>query len=214
MKKLAFLIAVVLFAVVVVFLPTATAFAKGQGKDTDPGVWINYGNIKVDWEWADSNPWGGADQGTGYYYRWCMDRDLDGVYGEGSVTVDYGKYGGILTKQESACDNNFAFDATPMMFTDKVIHLEETWVPGVTVPGGSNQFVVKDTDGDGEYTGGFNTVLFWPGLTKESGGDYLFQQKFDYHFFTDAEGTVTHGYYMEYQYFTIPGTPGAPSGGQ
>ncbi len=214
MKKWTILITVVLVVVVMVFLPTAPVFAQGQGKDTDPGVWINYGNIKVEWQWADTNPWGGTDQGAGYYYRWCLDRDLDGIYGEGGVTVDYGKYGGVLTKTEGACDNNFAFDSTSMIFTKKVIQLEEYWVPGVTVPGGSNQFVVKDTDGDGEYTGGFNTVLFWPGLTKESGGPYLFQQKFDYHFFTDAEGTVTHGYYIEYQYFNIPGTPGAPSGGQ
>ena len=214
MKKWAILVAFVLVAVVIVFLPTAPVFAQGQGKDTDPGVWINYGNIKVEWQWAESNPWDGTDKGAGYYYRWCLDRDLDGVYGEGTVIVDYGKYGGLLSKWEGDCDNDFAFDSTSMVFTDKVIQLEEYWVPGVSVPGGSNHFVVKDIDGDGEYTGGFNTVLFWPDLTKESGGDYLFQQKFDYHFFTDAEGIVTHGYYIEYQYFTIPGTPGAPSGGQ
>lgn len=214
MKKWAILVTIVLVAVVVVFLPTAPALAKGQGKDNDPGVWINYGNIKVDWQWADTNPWGGTNLGPGYYYRWCMDRDLDEIYGEGTVTVDYGKYGGMISKEEGACDNDFGFESNPMVFTDKVINLEETWVPGVSVPGGSNHFVVKDIDGDGEYTGGFNTVLFWPGLTKESGGYYLFQQKFDYHFSTDELGTVTDGYYIEYQYFTIPGTPGAPSGGQ
>lgn len=208
MKKIAILV-----AGAALLLAAVPVLAKGQGKDKDPGVWINYGNIRVDWQWADSNPWGGTDQGTGYYYKWCQDRDLDGIYAEGSVTVDYGKYGGLLSKNEGSCDNDFAFDDEGMVFTDKVIHLEETWVPGVTVPGGSNHFVVKDTDGDGEYTGGFNTVLFWPGLTKESGGDYLFKQKFDYHFFTE-EGTVIDGYYMEYQYFAIPGTPGAPSGGQ
>ncbi len=101
-----------------------------------------------------------------------------------------------------------------MVFTDKVIHLEESWVPGVTVPGGTNHFVVKDMDGDGEYTGGHNTVLFWDPLTKNYGGGYLFQQKFEYHYFVDEAGKVTGGYYDEYQYFMIPGTPGAPSGGQ
>lgn len=188
--------------------------AKGQGKDKDPGVWINYGNIKVEWQWADTNPWGGTDQETGYYYRWCVDRDLDEIYGEGPVTVDYGKYGGLVSKYESSCDNDFDFVDTPMVFNSKVIKMTESWVPGVSVPGGVSRYVIKDIDGDGEYTGGFNTVLFWPGLTKENGGPYLMQQKFDYHFFTDDTGMVTHGYYMEYQYFTIPGTPGAPSGGQ
>jgi len=203
----------VLFALMLL-TTVGTVFAGGQGKDTDPGVWINYGNIRVEWQWADTNPWGGPDHGTGYYYRWRMDRDLDGMYGEGWVTVDYGKYGGLLSKFESGDDNDFAFDSTPMVFTDKVICLTETWVPGVTVPGGENHFVVKDMDGDGEYTGGFNTVLFWPGLTKETGGPYLFQQKFEYHFFVGATGMVTDGYYIEYQYFAIPETPGAPSGGQ
>lgn len=200
---------------VMLLLTASTVMAKGQGKDTDPGVWINYGNIKVDWQWANSNPWGGTDLGTGYYYRWCMDRDLDGIYGEGiNVTVDYGKYGGLLQKYESPCDDDFAFDSTQMIFSSKVVPLTESWVPGVSVPGGVSRFVVKDTDGDGEYTGGFNTVLFWPGFTVESGGPYLFQQKFDYHYFVDGAGTVTHGYYIEYQYFTMPGTGGAPSGGQ
>lgn len=100
-----------------------------------------------------------------------------------------------------------------MIFTNKVIHLEEGWVSGVTVPGGTNHFVVKDIDGDGEYTGGHNTVLFWDPLTKNYDGSYLFQQKFDYHHFVDDE-VVTNGYYMEYQYFTIPGIPGAPSESQ
>lgn len=210
MKKIAILVAVVMLLVVAV-----PVFAKGQGKDKDPGVWINYGNIKVEWEWATTNPWGGTDLGEGYYYQWCLDRDLNGSYAEGAVTVDYGKYGGVLSKDEGAsCDNDFDFDEGLMTFTKKVINLEEGWVSGVTVPGGTNHFVVKDMDGDGEYTGGHNTVLFWDPLTKNYGGDYLFQQKFDYHFFTDSDGKVTDGYYMEYQYFTIPGTPGAPSGGQ
>lgn len=143
---------------IMLLLTASTVMAKGQGKDTDPGVWMNYGNIRVDWQWAETNLWDGTDQGEGYYYRWCLDRDLDGIYGEDNVTVDYGKYGGLLTKNES-CDNDFGFDNTPMVFTDKVIHLTETWVPGVTVPGGRNNFVVKDTDGDGEYTGGFNSVV-------------------------------------------------------
>ena len=199
---------------IMLLLAASPAMAKGQGKDTDPGVWINYGNIKVDWQWAKSNPWGGTDQGEGYYYRWCMDRDLDGVYGEGWVTVDYGKYGGPLQKYEGSCDKDFGFDSNPMVFSSKVVPLTESWVPGVSVPGGVSRYVVKDTDGDGEYTGGFNTVLFWPGLTRESGGPYLFQQKFDYHYFVDGTGTVTHGYYMEYQYFKMPRVGGAPSGGQ
>lgn len=199
---------------IMLLLTSSTVIAGNQGKDKDPGVWINYGNIRVDWQWASSNPWGGTNQGTGYYYRWRMDRDLDGDYGEGWVDVDYGKYGGTLSKFESACDKDFGFDSTPMIFNKKAITLTESWVPGVSVPGGVSRFVVTDTDGDGEYTGGFNTVLFWPGLTKESGGPYLFKQKFDYHFITDSTGKVTEGYYMEYQYFKIPGTPGAPSGGQ
>lgn len=204
----------ILAAGAALLLAAVPAFAQGQGKDRDPGVWINYGNIRVDWQWADANPWGGTDQGTGYYYRWCQDRDLDEIYGEGTVTVDYGKYGGSVLKSEGPCDVNFGYESEPMIFTDKVIQMEEYWVPGVTVPGGSNHFVVKDIDGDGEYIGEFNTVLFWPGLTKESGGLYLFQQKFEDHYLTDETGKVTSGYYMEYQYFTIPGTPGAPSGGQ
>ena len=188
--------------------------AVGDGKDTDPGVWIDYGNIRVRWQWASSNPWGGTDEGEGYYYIWELDRDLDGIYGEGTVTVDYGKYGGSLSKSEGPGEPDFDFDDEPAYFTEKVIHLTETWVPGVSVPGEVNHFVVKDLDGDGEYVGGFNTVLFWPGLTKESGGYYLFQQKFEYHIFTDTDGFVTDGYYIEYQYFMIPSTPGAPSGGQ
>jgi hypothetical protein len=212
MKKKAIFGLVVLVSAILLS-STGMVLAGGNGKDTDPGVWINYANIKVEWLWADSNPWSGTDLGTGYYYKWAEDRDLDGIYGEGWVQADYGKYGGIVNKFESS-DVNFYFDSEPMVFTDKVIHLTETWVPGVTVPGGENHFVVKDMDGDGEYIGGFNTVLFWDGLTKNSDGPYLFQQKFEYQYFTGTAGMVTDGYYIEYQYFNIPGTPGAPSGGQ
>lgn len=31
-----------------ILLSAASVFAKGNGKDTDPGVWINYGNIRVE----------------------------------------------------------------------------------------------------------------------------------------------------------------------
>ncbi|MBU1000281.1 hypothetical protein KKE78_02720 [Patescibacteria group bacterium] len=208
MKKL------ILLAVTAAFLfVTSPVLAKGQGKDNDPGIWINYGNIRVEWMWSETNPWSGVDMGEGYYYTWRSDRDLDENYCEPSVTVNYGKFGGLLTKSEG-CTDNFYWSDEPIIFTDKVIHQEETWVPGVTVPGNINHFVLKDINGDGEYTGGFNTVLFWDPLTKNYGGDYLFQQKFDYRYFVDEFGKVTHGNYMEYQYFTIPGTPGSPSGGQ
>ena len=172
MKKVALIAS--LIGILLISGAIGSVSATGNGKDKDPGVWINYGNIRVSWDWANTNPWGGTDKGEGYYYIWEQDRDLDGNYGEGDVTVKYGKYGTFI-RSEGDGDPNFGFDDESMTFTEKVIHLTETWVPGVSVLGGVDRFIVKDLDGNGEYVGGFNTVLFWDGVTIESGGSYLFQ---------------------------------------
>lgn len=192
--------------IMVMVLLVLTIMAVNPGKDEDPGVWINYRNIRVTWEIADCN-------GEGYQYWWEQDRDLDGLYSEGLVTVDYGKYGGTLTRDEGTSATDFGCEVGLLYYDSKVINKEVTWVPGVNVPGGSNKFVIKDNDGDGWYEGGFTTPLFWPGLSIPD-GPYLFSQKFEYFDHVDETGKVTDGYYIEYQYFTMPGVGGAPSGGQ
>ena len=168
-----------------------------EGKDKG-SEWVNYGNIRVTWDW----------DGTGYQYWWEQDRDLNGIYNEGLVEVDYGKYGGTLLKDEGSAPADFGYEVGPVYRTKKVYQIEVTWVPGVSVPGGMNRFVIKDNDGDGTYEGGFTTPLFWPGLTVTMGGSYLMMQKFEHIEVTDENGLVIHGEYLEKQYFKIPGTPG------
>jgi len=171
--------------------------AGNEGLDQG-SEWVNYGNIRVTWDW----------DGTGYQYWWEQDRDLDGFYNEGMVTVNYGKYGGILSKNEGTAPTDFGYEVGPVYRTEKVYQIEVTWVPGVSVPGGMNRFVISDNDGDGIYEGTFTTPLFWPEMTITMGGPYLMMQKFEHTEVTDATGLVTHGEYLEKQYFKIPTTPG------
>ena len=188
----------VALGIVVALLVSATpAMAGDQGLDKG-SEWVNYGNIRVTWDW----------DGTGYQYWWEQDRDLDGIYNEGWVTVNYGKYGGILQKYEGVTPSDFGYEVGPVYRTEKVYQIEVTWVPGVSVPGGTNRFVIRDNDGDGIYEGGFTTPLFWPGLTITMGGSYLMMQKFEHMEVTDDTGLVIHGEYLEKQYFKVPGTPG------
>ena len=194
MKKLM----VIALAVVLLLTMAATPVMAGNEGLDKGSEWVNYGNIRVTWDW----------DGTGYQYWWEMDRNLNGIYNEGWVTVDYGKYGGILSKNEGTAPVDFGYEVGPVYRTEKVYQLEVTWVPGVSVPGGTNRFVIKDTDGDGIYEGGFTTPLFWPGLTITMGGSYLMMQKFEHMEVTDDTGLVIHGEYLEKQYFKIPGTPG------
>ena len=191
-----------------------TAMAGNSGKDQGNG-WVNYGNIKVVWTWSPAD--------GKYHYVWLMDRDRDGSYCEGPVEVDYGRYydymiaagypdadnDGLIERSESCdydADEHWGLvDDVKKEWTDKVVHLTETWVPGVTVPGGENRFVVSDTDRDGIYEGGFSTVLFWDGMTLQGDppGPFLIMNKFEYHFDMNDDG---NGYYMQYQYMHIPET--------
>lgn len=198
MKKKLFgiLLALVLVFILslVMVMPVAAA---NQGLDKG-SEWVNYGNIRVTWDW----------DGTGYQYWWEMDRNLNGIYNEGMVEVNYGKYGGILCRDEGTAPVDFGYETGLVLRTEKVYQIEVTWVPGVSVPGGTNRFVIRDNDGDGTYEGAFTTPLFWPGLTVTMGGTYLMMQKFEHMEVTDNAGLVTHGEYVEKQYFKIPGTPG------
>ena len=70
-----------------------------------------------------------------------------------------------------------------------------------------NRFVVKDNDGDGIYTGGFSTVLFWDGVTQQGDppGPYNIQNKFEYTFdATDNDGLVLGDNHVQMQYMMIP----------
>lgn len=192
MKKLMFL------GMVVALLVSATPVMAGNAGLDEGSEWVNYGNIRVTWVW----------NGTGYQYWWEQDRDLDGIYNEGWVTVNYGKYGGVQSRNEGTSAVDFGYEVDPVYRTEKVYQIEETWVPGVSVPGGTSRFVIKDNDGDGIYEGGFSTALFWPGLTITMGGSYVMMQKFEYTEVTNAIGLVTHGEYLEKQYFQVPGIPG------
>lgn len=186
---------------VIMVLLALPVMAGNQGKDKGNG-WVNYGNIKVEWTW----------DGSQYQYVWLQDRDLDGVYCEGIVEVDYGRYsdyfGGAPIYKTESCDYDAdgswgLIDNVKKEWTDKVVHLTTSWVPGVTVPGGENKYVVKDTDGDGIYEGGFSTVLFWDYVTIQGSpsGPYLIMNKFEEYYDMNDDG---NGYYIEYQYMHIP----------
>lgn len=182
---------------------TVSGGGGNEGKEGGRG-WVHYGDIHVYWDPADCDSDGEDD---GYQYWWGMDRNQNGVVGEGWVWVDYGRYGGMQQKWEGTGYVDFGCYTGFDYFTDKVIHLEEYWVPGVTVPGGENKFVVKDNDGDGIYTGGYSTVLFWDGVTQQGDppGPYNIQNKFLYTYdATGADGLVVGGEYWQMQYFMIP----------
>jgi len=170
--------------------------------------WVQYGNILCRWTW----------DGSKYTYTWEEDRDLNGVTMEGWVEVDYGPYydwmiahgypdadsDGLIERFESG-DVPWYTDPSPVYRTGKVVHLTMTWVPGVTVPGGENRFIIK-YDGAGRYIGGYQTVLFWDYTTIQGDppGPFLIMNKFYYVEFVDTSGFVTGGFYVEYQYMAIP----------
>lgn len=142
---------------------------------------------------------------SGYQYTWEEDRDLDGNTMEGWVTVDYGPFGGLVSKYESGTFD-FGFEETSKaQYGGKVIHLSMSWVPGVTVPGEENKFIIK-YDGTEAYVGGFQTPLFWDYFTIQGDppGSYLIMNKFYFVELVDTDGYVNGGFYVEYQYFTIP----------
>ncbi len=204
MKKFALFLVVML-----VVLASTSIVMANEGKDVGKG-WAHYGDVLVYWELADCDGANGTDP-DGYQYWWGVDRNLNGIPGEGLVEVDYGKYGGILSKTEPCyehfCYTDFGCYVGLDNFIDKVIHLTEGWVPGVTVPGEVNRFVVKDNDGDGIYTGGHSTILFWDGMTLQGDppGPYNIQNKFEYTFNATGDGgQVIGGNYLQMQYLMIP----------
>jgi hypothetical protein len=140
-----------------------------------------------------------------YWYTWEEDRDLDANYCETHVLVDFGRYsnyfGGTPAYRDEGCNYKFGYSFEMEHFTDKVIHRKETWVPGVNMPGGTNELTLKDNEGNGIYEGGFSASLFWPGLSYPE-GPFIFSQKFEYKYQTDHnnDGLVTHGEYLEKQY--------------
>lgn len=174
-------------------------------QNDDGNGWVNYGNVLVTWELADCSD-DGIDANDGYQYLWGSDRNLDGDPNDGTVLVDYGRYGGLQERTESGWVD-FGCYVGLDYFTNRTIHLTETWVAGVTVPGGSNNFVVRDNDGDGIYTGGFTTTLFWDGFTQQGDppGPYNIRNRFEYTFnATGADGLVVSGDYVQRQYLMIP----------
>lgn len=198
------IVAGIIAALAVIGTSVALADGGNEGKEGGEG-WIHYGDVLVYWEPAV------CDGVAGYHYWWGVDRNLNGIPGDGWVEIDYGKYGGLQWKYEPCYEHNCYtdFGCYPglMYFTDQVIHLEEYWVPGVTVPGGENKFVVKDNDGDGIYTGGYSTVLFWDGMTQQGDppGPYNIQNKFLYTYdATGLDGLVVGGNYVQMQYMMIP----------
>jgi hypothetical protein len=201
MRKLVF----VGLVAAVLLLAVPVSANSGQG-------WVQYGNVMVYWELADCD---GDDVDDGYQYWWGVDRNLNGEVGDGPVWVDYGKYGGLQLKDEPCyeheCYTDFDCYVGLDYFDEKVIHLTEGWVTGVTVPGGVNRFVAKDNDGDGIYTGGFSTILFWDGLTQQGDppGPYNIRNVFDYEFdATGPDGMVVGGHYVQEQYMMIPDDAG------
>lgn len=191
-------ILILTLALVLLLGMAATPVMAGNPGLDKGSEWVNYGNIRVSWDWDE----------TGYQYWWEQDRNLNGIYNEGLVTVNYGKYGGILLKNEGTAPTDFGYEIGPIYRVEKVYQIQVSWVPGVSVPGGVNRFVIKDTDGDGIYEGGFTTPLFWLGLTRTMGGSWLMMQKFEHMEETDDTGLVIHGEYLQKQYFKVPGTPG------
>lgn len=197
----------ILAAGAALLLAAVPAFAgpggNNQGKEGGEG-WVHYGDIHVYWDLAD------CDEDTvidGYQYWWGEDRDQNGTVGEGWVWVDYGRFGGMVQKNEGTGYVDFGCEVGLDYFTDKVIHLTEGWVPGVTVPGGISRFIVKDNDGDGIYIGGDSAVLFWDGVTQQGDppGPYNIQNKFEYTFDATGEnGRVVEGEYWQMQYMMIP----------
>lgn len=194
MKKV-MVIAMAVVLLLTMALPATVAANKGLDKGSE---WVNYGNIRVTWDW----------DGAGYQYWWEQDRNLNGEYNEGSVEVDYGKYGGKLWRHEGDEPTDFGYEVGPVFRTKKVYQEEVSWVPGVSVPGGTNRFIISDNDRDGIYTGGFTTTLFWSEVTTTMGGPYLMKNKFEHIEVTNENGLVTHGEYLQKQYMKIPGTPG------
>lgn len=143
---------------------------------------------------------------SGYQYWWAQDRDCDGIVSEGLVEVDYGPFGGVIIKNEGTAASDFGFEETDKaQYGGKVIHMSMSWVPGVTVPGEENKFIIK-YDGTEAYVGGFQTPLFWDSFTIQGDppGPYLIMNKFYFVELVDADGNVDSGFYVEYQYFTIP----------
>jgi len=202
MKKWAFLAATIVLLMITVPV-LAKSSGNSQGKDGGEG-WVRYGDIRVYWELADCTGGGSVD---GYQYWWGQDRNQNGIVGEGLVQVDYGRFGGWVEKDEGSGYVDFGCEVGLDYYTDKVVHLTEGWVPGVTVPGEVNRFVVKDNNGDGIYEGGHNTVLFWDGLTQQGNppGPYNIQNKFKYTIdATGDDGQVVGGYYWQMQYMMIP----------
>lgn len=210
MKKLIYLIVVIVALSFIVAGCTTSVVPPAEQNETSSltkgagNGWINYGNIKVEWIWDES-------EGK-YQYTWKQDRDLNGVYCEGMVEVDYGRYtdyfGVAPIMRDESCEDDFDgahgfVDDTKNEWTDKVIHLTESWVPGVTVPGDVNRFVVKDNDGDGIYEGGFTTPLFWDDVTVQGdpAGPFLIKNTFEYHYDMNDDG---NGYYIQCQYMHIP----------
>jgi hypothetical protein len=162
--------------------------------------WVNYGNIYVYWTLE-------SDPEVGYQYWWCQDRNRNGITGEGLVDVDYGPYGGIVQRNEGTSETDFGFEPGLLTREGKVVHLEESWVTGVTVPGETNKFIIK-YNGEDAYIGDYQTILFWDGVTQQGDppGPYLIMNKFYYYEHVNEAGVVLDGFYVQYQYMSIPET--------
>jgi hypothetical protein len=75
---------------------------------------------------------------VGYRYTWAQDRNLNGIGCEGSVKVDYGRYGGIMTRSEGDTCADFGITLGLTGHTSikgaavKPLYEEMDWVPVMT----------------------------------------------------------------------------------
>jgi len=194
-------IAILLAAIAVLSFVVAPAMADMGDSKPDPLTLDNkkkfgdalfeYGDIWVTWTYNYTT--------DTYTWTWSPDYNHNGIYNEGWVQK---AYSGDLAYETTV---EFGTSKGAIVYDKKVEPQTMTWVPGVTVPSGENTYLMKDGDGDGIYEGYFRTPLFWDYVTIQGdpAGPYLIFNDFELTEWTDNNGTVFYGEYIEHQFVKL-----------
>lgn len=100
--------------------------------------------------------------------------------------------GTILTSCTDCLEMNYEFQ-----FKGKTLQFDEVYVPGVDASPQIHHVVLKDSDGDGIYTGSLSAAKYiWGGAAPSS---TLYHDRIDYDV-TVTDGQVTNFHYLEYEH--------------
>jgi len=185
MKKRIFSLAVLIILVISLILITpglAVAGGGGGGINNPPGNPL-YVIIEVTWD------------GT------LTDVDNDGNTDSSTWTVWGPKWApvvgvGIPLSQATDC-----FDMSGYAFTfhGKTVHFDEEYVPTVDASPQVHHVVLKDSDGDGKYTGSSPACKYaeWRPYPEPNN---LYHDRIDYEVSFDSSGNVTDFHYFQYEH--------------